>query len=116
MDRVEEILALSPPCDMDPSRTAAEVMLSGFDMAVQFFELDPPAAAFFFSSMIHACKRELGPEFVDSLATLAQMDPEQKNFEIKARVALAVEAMLSPDRRKDLMNYLDQAQAQKGGV
>lgn len=88
-EKIDAILELSPPSDMAPDRSAADVMLSGFDMAVQFFELDPPAAAFFFSSMIHACKRELGPEFVDSLATLAQMDPEQKNFEIKARVALA---------------------------
>ena len=106
-----EIIAASPPSQADPSRTAAEVMLEGWDLAIQFFQADGPAANFIFYSVANAGKQGLEYGFIEHLAHLARLPEEDQRAEVEALVAQTVAAMADPNGHAQAMQIIDQARA-----
>lgn len=107
--QLSEIIAASPPSQADPSRSAAEVMLEGWDLALQFFQADGPAAHFIFHSVAQAGKQGLETGFIEHMAQLALLPEEQQRSEIEILVAQTVAAMLDPQAQALIMQSLADA-------
>lgn len=104
-----EIIAASPPSQADPSRTAAEVMLEGWDLALQFFQTDGPAANFIFHSVAQAGKQGIEAGFIEHIAQLAMLPEDQQRAEIEILVAQTVAAMIDPQSQAMAMQALADA-------